>query len=111
MRKNILLIILFFFLQNSGFSLTFVVTSNTDSNPMAPLPGELRFAIQQANLTPGLDNIVFNIPLVTPSTITLASFLSITDPVIIDGSTQPANGYPGPEPKIWISGNSTLTQG
>lgn len=50
----------------------------------------LRAAIQQANATAGTDTIAFNIPGVGPHTIQPTSALPpITDPVIIDGYTQP----------------------
>lgn len=49
----------------------------------------LRAAIQQANAT-GADSIHFDIPGVGPHTIALATGLpTITDPVVIDGYTQP----------------------
>src|SRR5205085_1082569 len=50
----------------------------------------LRLAIQCANANPGLDTITFNIPGGAIHTIQPATSLpSITDPVIIDGYTQP----------------------
>jgi CSLREA domain-containing protein len=50
----------------------------------------LRAAIEQANATPGTDTIAFNIPGSGPHTIQPASALpTITDPVVIDGYTQP----------------------
>lgn len=71
---------------------TFTVNSTAD-------PGDgvcdatqctLREAITAANATPGLDTIAFNIPGSGPHTIQPASALpTITDPVTIDGYTQP----------------------
>ena len=50
----------------------------------------LREAIKAANSRPGLDFIAFNIPGAGPHTIRPASALHrITDPVVIDGYTQP----------------------
>jgi parallel beta-helix repeat protein len=111
MKKRIVIVFFFLLIRAIAYPLHFVVTLNTDNNPMSPLVGELRWAIQQANATPGLDNIDFLIVGGTPQTITLSSFISITDAVIIDGSTQPIGTYTGAEPHIWISGNGTLTQG
>ena len=49
----------------------------------------LREAINRANTSPGVDSINFNIPGAGPHTIQPASALpSVTDPVIIDGTTQ-----------------------
>ncbi|MEX0879781.1 MAG: IPT/TIG domain-containing protein [Thermoanaerobaculia bacterium] len=64
---------------------TFTVTNTNDSGA-----GSLRQAILDANATPGADTISFNIPGAGVHTITPASDLpQITDPVIIDGYTQP----------------------
>ena len=55
-------------------------------------PGSLREAITNSNLTGGVDTISFNIPGTGPHTIApLSGLPSITDPVILDGTTQP--GY------------------
>jgi IPT/TIG domain/S-layer homology domain len=63
----------------------FTVTNTNDSGA-----GSLRQAILDANANPGADTISFNIPGVGVHTITPASDLpQITDPVIIDGYTQP----------------------
>ena len=65
-------------------SVTFTVTNTDDSGP-----GSLRQAIIDANDNPGKDKIVFNIPSPGPHTIQPESGLPwITDPVIINGSTQ-----------------------
>ena len=64
---------------------TFTVTNTNDSGA-----GSLRQAITDANASPGLDTITFSIGGSGPHTITLSSSLpSITDPVIIDGESEP----------------------
>ncbi|HVG33668.1 MAG TPA: DUF4394 domain-containing protein [Pyrinomonadaceae bacterium] len=64
---------------------TFTVVNTNDSGA-----GSLRQAILDANANGGQDTIGFNIPGSGVQTITLASNLpTITDPVIIDGYTQP----------------------
>jgi Putative binding domain, N-terminal len=76
----------------------FVVTSTGNSGA-----GSLRQAILDANANPGADTIVFNIPgsglhTITPST----ALPTISDPVTIDGSTQP--GFTG-SPIIELNGS------
>jgi hypothetical protein len=64
---------------------TFTVTNTTDAGS-----GSLRQAIIDANGSPGTDLIDFNISGNGPHTIQPASSLpTITDPVVIDGYTQP----------------------
>lgn len=64
---------------------TFTVTNTSDSGA-----GSLREAILDANANAGADTIEFSIPGVGPHTIQPTSALpTITDPVIIDGYTQP----------------------
>jgi parallel beta-helix repeat protein len=64
---------------------TLIVSNTGDSGA-----GSLRQAILDANATNGLDTITFQIPGGGPYTITPASALpSITDAVLIDGTTQP----------------------
>jgi CSLREA domain-containing protein len=64
--------------------------------------GSLRQAILDANATAGLDNIVFNIPGSGVQTISLLVALpEITDPVVIDATTQP--GFVG-SPLIELNG-------
>jgi len=61
-------------------------------DPAGPGPHEctLRAAIEQANADPSTDTIVFNIPGAGPHTIQpLSGLPSITNPVVIDGYTQP----------------------
>jgi hypothetical protein len=77
--------------------MTFTVTNTNDSGS-----GSLRQAILDANANAGADTIVFNIPGAGVHTITPASTLpTITDPVTIDGTTQP--GFAG-NPIIELSG-------
>jgi parallel beta-helix repeat protein len=96
---------------------TYLVNNTNDSGS-----GSLRQAIIDANNNPGLDSIAFNIPGTGPFTIQPNTELpSITDPVIIDGYSQPGshpNMYPisegsNAEIKIELSGAnvSTLSPG
>ena len=67
---------------------TFTVTNTNDAGA-----GSLRQAILDANASAGLDTIDFTIPGTGPHTIQPASALpTITDPVVIDGNTQPGAG-------------------
>jgi len=76
----------------------FRVTNTNDSGD-----GSLRKAIQDANANPGADSIEFNIQGTPPFTITPASapLPFITDPVTIDGTTQP--GFAG-KPIVELNG-------
>jgi hypothetical protein len=66
---------------------TFTVTNTSDSGA-----GSLRQAILDANTSPGLDTIAFAIPGSGVQTITPATSLpNITDPVVLDGYTQPGS--------------------
>jgi hypothetical protein len=86
--------------QAATFPVTTVADNGDNVNPTA---GSLRAAIIDANNTIGADTITFSIGS-GPQTITPASALpSITDPLIIDGTTQP--GFAG-APIIEISGAS-----
>jgi FG-GAP-like repeat len=76
----------------------------TVSNPNDAGPGSLRAAITLANSNSGLDLIDFNISPGGPQTITpLSALPTITDPVTIDGTTQP--GFGG-TPIIELNGSS-----
>ena len=78
---------------------TFTVTNTNDTGA-----GSLRNAITLANQNPGLDLIDFNIAPGGAQTITpLTALPTITDPVAIDGMTQP--GFAG-TPIIELSGSS-----
>lgn len=70
---------------------TFTVTSNADSGAGVFTPGELRWAIDEANNLPGLDTIEFRLPDGSTTISLLDGLESITDPLILDGTTQP--GY------------------
>ena len=87
--------------QTANFAATrqnFVVT--TVNNHGA---GSLREAMTNANATPGLDTIVFNIPGPGVKVISLVNALpDISDPVVIDGATQP--GYAG-TPLVELDGS------
>jgi parallel beta-helix repeat protein len=75
----------------------FSVTNTNDGGP-----GSLRAAILSANSNAGLDTISFNIPAAGVHTISPTSPLpKITDPVTIDGTTQP--GFAG-TPLIELEG-------
>jgi CSLREA domain-containing protein/uncharacterized repeat protein (TIGR01451 family) len=92
---------------------TFTVNSTADTSDNAcsgtgnPVPAgdcTLREAIENANTVVGPDEIDFDISGTAPFTITLSSELPpITDPVVIDGTTQP--GYSG-SPVVEVSGNA-----
>lgn len=97
-----------------------VVTSTADSNNVSNNSGSLRDAIECANSTPATDTITFNIPTsqpgytnpdgiagngdeywsIQPST----PLPGITQPLTIDGSTQP--GTTCPQPRVEIDGSS-----
>lgn len=78
----LLLLLLLGALTASGA--TFVVTNTNDSGP-----GSLRQAILDANADAFADQISFNIPGNGVATIRLATDLVITQPLTIDGYTQP----------------------
>ncbi len=76
-----------------------IVTNTNDSGA-----GSLRQAITTANAIPGTDTISFNIQPGGVQTITpLSALPDVTDPVIIDGTTQP--GFAG-SPVIELNGAS-----
>ena len=87
---------------------TLWVTSKTDAVPS--VPGQLRYAIEQANLTPSVNTVIkFNLPLTgtNPTTIQLVSILPLLNGMItIDGTTQP--GYVPGAPKVIIDGSKGL---
>jgi hypothetical protein len=78
---------------------TFTVTTTADAGP-----GSLRQAILSANALPGLDRVVFNIPGAGVHTIAPVAVLpTITDPVVIDGASQP--GFAG-KPLVELNGSA-----
>jgi len=77
---------------SSNLAAPFIVNSSddVDDGTCDAIHCSLREALNAANTNPGLDEIDFNISGAGPHTIQPASALpSITDPVIIDGYTQP----------------------
>src|SRR5437867_1400081 len=80
-----ILVLTLFVLVSEATSAQFTVTTDTDSGP-----GSLSEALTSANNNPGFDIINFAIPGTGPFTISLLSPLpDITDPVAIDGYSQP----------------------
>src|SRR5207244_573235 len=85
-------------LEPKALAASFTVTNTNDSGA-----GSLRQAILDANASAGADTISFNISASGVQRITLTTILpSITDPVTIDGTTQP--GFSG-TPVIVVNGN------
>ena len=83
---------------------TFVVTTTADNGDNAnPTPGSLRAAIVTANNTAGTDTITFQIGSGVKTILPPSPLPIITDPVIIDGTTQP--GFAG-TPIIELKGTS-----
>jgi hypothetical protein len=84
--------------------LSAVVTNSLDSGA-----GSLRQAILDTNATLGLDDITFNIPGAGPHTIApLSQLPTITDPVFIDGWSEP--DFAG-SPVIELDGGGVVTTG
>jgi hypothetical protein len=83
-----------------------VVTTAADNGDNAnPTPGSLRQAIITANTTPGADTIIFQIGSGLQTIVPLSQLPTVTDPVVIDGTTQP--GFGG-SPMIELNGSSTV---
>lgn len=57
------------------------------------------------------DSIKFNIPGSAPHLITLKGAINVNSRIVLDGSTQPANGYSGPSPKIELTTNDRANDG
>lgn len=86
---------------------TFTVTSTVNGTNTDGV--SLRWAMSQANSTPGIDVVAFNIPGPAPHTILLTSYLpNVSQFNIVDGTTQPPNGYSGTGPKIIIDGGGAI---
>src|SRR5438445_5697540 len=94
--SNRVLFLLYLFAATVTYSVqgatTFIVTTDADSGA-----GSLRQAIIDANATPGADSIEFNIASGGEQTIVPLNvsgpFPAITEPLTIDGTTQP--GFSG----------------
>jgi titin len=81
------------------------LTTYTVNNALDAGAGSLRQAILNANAHTGADVIDFNIPIAGVKTLTPASLLPIiTDPVTIDGTTQP--GYSIGRPVVELRGST-----
>jgi parallel beta-helix repeat protein len=91
-------IILFLALSGKIQAAAFTVINTGDAGA-----GSLRQALLDANSNPGLDTIAFSIGSGIQTISPLTAFPMITDPVIIDGTTQP--GFSG-SPLIVINGSS-----
>ena len=92
----------------------YVVTSNANGTTVDGV--SLRWAISQANSHAGADTVVFNIAGRAPQIITLTADLPYVsganaNGTVIDGTTQPANGFTGVSPKIIINCNNAATVG
>ncbi|MBA3705299.1 MAG: PKD domain-containing protein [Bacteroidetes bacterium] len=97
---------------NNKAQSNFVVTSITDpAGGGTSVPGQLRWAIEQANLVTGPSIISFNIVGTAPFTITPNATLPvIVKSVYIDGTTQPGYNFSDPgNPVIIIDGTLTTT--
>jgi MBG domain (YGX type)/Right handed beta helix region/Matrixin len=81
-----------------AFEYQFKVTTNADSGN-----GSLRQAITNANTTPGTDTVVFRIGTGLQTISPTSALPTITDTIIIDGTTQP--GFAG-TPLIQIDGRN-----
>ena len=100
--RLVLLVFLATVFRFSAEAAILVVSNTNDSGP-----GSLRQAIDDANLAPDHDTIVFNIPGPTPVTIVPASGLpALIAPTLVDGTTQP--GYAG-QPVVGLVGTSAGT--
>jgi CSLREA domain-containing protein len=83
----------------------FQVTTTADNGDnVNPTPGSLRAAILSANSTPGVDSISFSIGSGLQTIQPLSTLPTISEGVIIDGTTQP--GFAG-VPLIEIDGSKT----
>jgi hypothetical protein len=92
----LLLVVLALSVARFSTGVTFTVLNTNDSGP-----GSLRQAILGANANSGLDTIAFAIGSGLRTIAPLSPLPTITDPVIIDGTTQP--GYTG-TPLIELNG-------
>ncbi|MEZ6136871.1 MAG: PKD domain-containing protein [Pirellulaceae bacterium] len=96
-------------LEERALLATFTVLNTLDGTGPAPA-GSLRWAIEQANATPGADTIEFNIPGAGPHTIGLVDALPdiLDSGTHIDGATQP--GYVA-TPLVELNGAAVVGSG
>jgi hypothetical protein len=85
-------------LEHRWLPSTFTVTTTADGGA-----GSLRQAIRDANANPGADMIHFRIESGVKTITPMSPLPTITDPVVLDGTTQP--GYAG-SPLIELNGSS-----
>lgn len=81
---------------------TYVVTSTSGS---AAVAGSLPWAVQQANIRPGLDYVHFSLPGSGLQAIQLDATLNLNDQVVVNGATQP--GY-GSTPLVYVLGMASM---
>lgn len=100
MRYFFCVLVSFFFVSANVSAATYIVTNTNNSGT-----GSLHAAMTSAN-SPGADTIIFNITGTAPHTISPTSALpTLTDAsTVIDGTTQPGNGYTGASPHIVLDG-------
>jgi hypothetical protein len=94
----------------------FAVTNTKDNGP-----GSLRQAILNANASPGTDTITFDLPSGATTIQPLSALPTITDPVVIDGTTEPGStGKPsvqldgsqaGSADGLWITAANSIVRG
>ena len=88
--------------------LLFTVTNTSSSVSVA---GSLPWAVDQANLHPGRDQIDFHIPGPGVHTITVNAPLVLNEDIVVNGNSQrghPFVGTPGP-PQIYVVGTAGVT--
>jgi hypothetical protein len=100
----VLIFALFVFAANANANTYQVTTTADNGDNSSPLAGSLRKAIKDANANVGTDTIVFQLGSGV-KTITVTALLVITDPVIIDGTSQ--SGYAG-TPIVELTGNGLV---
>lgn len=79
MQRMIWILLFVLFSGGNAFSSTFTVTSDEDN---IAIPGTFRWAIQQANITPGSDLVIFSIG----NSINVFSYVEITDPIMLSNN-------------------------
>src|SRR5215204_4989182 len=96
-------IILFLTLSDNIQAAAFTVTGTGDSGA-----GSFRQAILDANANPGQDTVMFNVGTGVQTITLLTPLPDVSDPLIIDGTTQP--GFTG-TPLIVLNGGSISASG